>query len=194
MTKYLLKFLFDKTIVVNKFEKIITSIAYLCQFCFISKYAQEIFAGGQSWKTGDWLINYEGGFVRRGLIGQVLYYFSGLGISLLWLTFTIQVIIYLIIAHFTLKIFFYNNRGISWLLFLFSPAFIFLFPFFWSFLSTHIFYLQRSPSPLLWICPAGGARRPRRRRGCSASGGCGNRGLFLLLVSVLLAGEGQARL
>lgn len=27
-----------------------------------------------SWEISDWLINYEGGFVRRGLLGQLLYY------------------------------------------------------------------------------------------------------------------------
>ena len=33
----------------------------------------------QPWVTGDWLINYEGGFVRRGLVGQIL-----LEISQVW--------------------------------------------------------------------------------------------------------------
>lgn len=28
---------------------------------------------GHGWKTADWLINYQGGFVRRGLIGQTIF-------------------------------------------------------------------------------------------------------------------------
>ena len=28
------------------------------------------------WIVGDWLINYQGGFVRRGLIGQLVYFLS----------------------------------------------------------------------------------------------------------------------
>ena len=27
------------------------------------------------WQYSDWLINYEGGFVRRGFIGEILYFF-----------------------------------------------------------------------------------------------------------------------
>ena len=27
-----------------------------------------------SWQLAEWLINYEGGFVRRGLAGQLLYW------------------------------------------------------------------------------------------------------------------------
>ena len=30
----------------------------------------------QSWSVGEWLINYSGGFVRRGLIGSLIYNFS----------------------------------------------------------------------------------------------------------------------
>ncbi len=32
----------------------------------------ELFASHHSWVMGDWLINYAGGFVRRGLIGEIL--------------------------------------------------------------------------------------------------------------------------
>ena len=28
------------------------------------------------WTTSEWLINYQAGFVRRGLAGEILYYFS----------------------------------------------------------------------------------------------------------------------
>lgn len=29
--------------------------------------------GYEGWAISDWLINYEGGFVRRGLVGQMLF-------------------------------------------------------------------------------------------------------------------------
>ena len=32
----------------------------------------------QSWTIGEWLINYNGGFVRRGLIGTIIYNFSSI--------------------------------------------------------------------------------------------------------------------
>ena len=31
-----------------------------------------------SWTVGEWLISYAGGFVRRGLPGQIIYYISNL--------------------------------------------------------------------------------------------------------------------
>lgn len=129
MIHSLVKFFFDKNIVVNKYKVAITSIAYLFLLFFVLLYAREIVNGGNSWKTGDWLINYEGGWIRRGLIGQVLYEISVFGVSLLWSAFFLQSLIYFFIAHLVLKLFFSTNREASWLLFIFSPAFIFLFPF-----------------------------------------------------------------
>jgi hypothetical protein len=46
---------------------------------------------------GEWLINYSGGFVRRGLIGSVVLMVShATGAALAWLVFPIQVIVFLI--------------------------------------------------------------------------------------------------
>ena len=33
------------------------------------------------WTFNEWLINYQGGFVRRGLIGEIIYYLSNLGLD-----------------------------------------------------------------------------------------------------------------
>jgi hypothetical protein len=52
----------------------------------------------ETYTAGDWLINYQGGFVRRGLIGQLI-----------------------------LKIYFNSPKGLNWLIVLFSPAFVFVF-------------------------------------------------------------------
>lgn len=125
-----LKLFLDKNIVVNKYMVFIKLAAYLLLLCFVLVYAQQIIHGGHPFKTGDWLINYEGGWIRRGLIGQILYEISGFGFSLLWCVFIVQVLIYFSTAHLVLKLFFATAREASWLFFIFSPAFIFLFPFY----------------------------------------------------------------
>ena len=40
-----------------------------------------------SWQYGEWLINYQSGFVRRGLIGEFLYLLSKIFNSNLQVTF-----------------------------------------------------------------------------------------------------------
>ena len=51
-----------------------------------------------SWTIGEWLINYEGGFVRRGLLGEALYLFSIATkispIFIIWLIFIKKNILY----------------------------------------------------------------------------------------------------
>jgi hypothetical protein len=94
------------------------------------RYGKEIIAGGSAWKTGDWLINYEGGWVRRGFIGQVLFELSRFGAPLLWSTFILQCATFIALALCVLKLFFWTNKNSSWVIFLLSPAFIFLFPFY----------------------------------------------------------------
>lgn len=42
----------------------------LIDLCFMIKYPNWI------WLHGEFLINFEGGFVRRGLLGQILYYYA----------------------------------------------------------------------------------------------------------------------
>jgi len=124
------RILFLNNQVINKYRVFIKIIAYFFLIFFILRYAQEIHNGGNSWKTGDWLINYEGGWVRRGLIGQGLYNLSAvLGVNLLWSAFFLQSLIYFFIAYLVLKLYFSAEREVSSLAIIFSPAFIFLFPF-----------------------------------------------------------------
>ena len=35
-------------------------------------------AGHDAWQYGEWLINYQYGFVRRGLVGEIIFLFSNL--------------------------------------------------------------------------------------------------------------------
>ena len=58
---------------------------YYFLFCFIlgSIFFRDIYHGysKQSWNITEFLINYEGGFVRRGLLGQIIlniYHYAGI--------------------------------------------------------------------------------------------------------------------
>ena len=47
---------------------------------------------GDPWSHGDWLISYSGGFIRRGLMGEVIFYFGSLsGIPIAWIVASIQI-------------------------------------------------------------------------------------------------------
>ena len=76
----------------------------------------------------DWLINYEGGFVRRGLLGQIVFELSKLlniQIKFLILIFQISIYIFYFLLFFLLlsKI----ETNFFWLLIIFSPI-SFLYP------------------------------------------------------------------
>ena len=64
-------------------------------------YSYTIFTtGGGAYQTGDWLINYDGGFVRRGLFGSLflgVFHNSPFG---LWSLFLIQFMLYFIVFRF----------------------------------------------------------------------------------------------
>ena len=96
---------------------------------FSLRYGLEIFNGGNGFKTGDWLINYSDGFIRRGLFGSLLYWISGFGVPLLWLVYVIQITVYGLMFSFVIKLYKITDRSLYWLLILFSPAFL-LFPFY----------------------------------------------------------------
>ncbi len=92
-------------------------------------YGSEIARGGNEWKSGDWLINYSGGFVRRGLLGEILYRLSDSGQSLLWMLFGLQSMIYCGVFGIAYHIYRVQKLDSRWLLLLLSPAFL-LFPYY----------------------------------------------------------------
>lgn len=102
-------------------------LIWLSFVVIVFHYFKEVRGGGSAWKTADWLINYEGGAVRRGLLGQLAIYVSSIGVSLKWLVFFIQSAIYFGINCLVLKIYLMREREISWYALLLSPAFL-LFP------------------------------------------------------------------
>lgn len=96
---------------------------------FIFRYTVVIKNGGNSWATGDWLINYSAGPIRRGLTGEFIFILSSDLFSLLWLAYAIQIAIYFAIFLIVFALYKAQDRTPFWLLILFSPAFL-LFPFY----------------------------------------------------------------
>ena len=69
-------------------------------FCFLLYHAFMIILHSNSphpWIVGDWLINYQGGLVRRGLIGEIAFQVSqSSGIDIVILIVVFQTLVYLI--------------------------------------------------------------------------------------------------
>lgn len=64
-------------------------------FSFIETYCYE-------WCFGDWLINYQGGIVRRGLLGELFFIFSKItGYKLIPIIAVFQIILYGIFIFYT---------------------------------------------------------------------------------------------
>jgi len=81
-----------------------------------------------SWQYADWLINYQGGFVRRGLIGEIFFiFYKILFINLDILIFTFVIFLYAVFSYFLVKsIKYIENSKINILIFL-SPG-LFIYP------------------------------------------------------------------
>ncbi len=81
-----------------------------------------------AWQYVDWIINYQGGFVRRGLIGEFLFQIHNfINLDLDILVFIFVSLLYLIISFFLIKTIKYlENSQLNTLIFL-SPGF-FLYP------------------------------------------------------------------
>ena len=92
----------------------------------ISKRIKQINAGGHSYLDGDWLINYEGGFIRRGLFGEILTLFNFNAKNSLYLILTFQVTMYLILILTLLIIAFKSkSRSFNYLILLNPAGFMF---------------------------------------------------------------------
>ena len=79
---------------------------------------------------GDWLINYEGGFTRRGLIGEFLTIFSNLtNLNIVFLTYVLVVFVFIFFLYFFYKKLIQTKLNFLLILLIFSPA-TFLFNFY----------------------------------------------------------------
>ena len=63
----------DRNFMAYYIHKVLT-IAFIAIVCFIALYSFVYVPDYESYQISDWMINYEGGFVRRGLMGQLLLY------------------------------------------------------------------------------------------------------------------------
>jgi len=72
----------------------------------------QTYNGGHNWAFGEWLINYGGGLVRRGLFGEVILSFPLNGKAILWAVLFFQLMIYLtIIVFLRIKL---KSQNYSW--------------------------------------------------------------------------------
>jgi hypothetical protein len=82
---------------------------------------------GEPWQTGDWLINYGGGLVRRGLIGHLLTVVAVDGWQLLWFVALTQILLLVTLFGCSAALFWRTSASPAWLMLLLSPAFL-MFP------------------------------------------------------------------
>lgn len=80
-----------------------------------------------SWKMGDWVINYQGGMVRRGLLGEIIYqlaYFTDINPGIYATVF--QIFFYAVFLFFSYALLKKQHILLPYALLIFSP-FIFTF-------------------------------------------------------------------
>ena len=78
--------------------------------------------GGDPWSIGEWLINYRGGFVRRGLFGELFLMFGPTGEAGLWTLIVIQSALWLVIFGYSLHALHRANYAWSTIAVVCSPA------------------------------------------------------------------------
>lgn len=112
----------------RRFLFVTAIVIIVLQIWFIaSDYWEIISRGGEAWQTGDWLINYSGGFVRRGGIGENL--FASLEPkNILVATFIIQIGFLVAFCAMALTLYWKSPKSPAWFALTLSPAFL-LFPF-----------------------------------------------------------------
>lgn len=113
-----------------KFNLFKTSYAFIVttMTLLLVHYAGQVHRGGHPWKTGDWLINYSDGLIRRGLLGELamqLGAFSGIGLK--WSIFSFQAFAFVIFVYLVLKQFAKFKETSTSVFLLLSPAFAFMF-------------------------------------------------------------------
>ncbi len=97
-------------------------------FLFSVLFLSQKFLYPTDWTTSEWLINYQGGFVRRGLIGEVLINIHNYSeITLRYLVFYFEILILLIFLFLIFK-FFQNVYLNQFLIFLFFCPIFLIYP------------------------------------------------------------------
>ena len=77
------------------------------------------------WTISEWLINYQGGFTRRGLLGEIVFQFSKIfSITVREMIFTFQVVTYIIFYSLLYKFIRDINKSLLLVFAIFSPLFV----------------------------------------------------------------------
>lgn len=79
------------------------------------------------WQVGDWLIDYSGGIVRRGLSGEIFFWLAPEGSRAITAVAITQVILAATLFLLVGLLFWRTDRGPAWMMLVLSPAFL-LFP------------------------------------------------------------------
>lgn len=108
--------------------KAVYVLVCIAMLLLLVQYAVQVNKGGHPWKTGDWLINYSAGLVRRGFIGDVVLMFAeAVQVSYKWMIFCVQTLVFGSFVYLLLSKFYeYKEIKNAWLILL-SPAFVFMF-------------------------------------------------------------------
>ena len=148
------------------------------------------------WLLGDWLIDYSAGFSRRGLFGEAIRQISLLfGVDRVVVTSAIIWLVFFQVVAVVAVLFLNHHRGLTTILLLVSPAFLF---FFLNFLGTmrkelllfslvgSVLLLTRNPSHTRWswLLPGLFPLLVFAHEGLALYGG------FILIIIFLLHSEG----
>ena len=81
-----------------------------------------------AWQYGEWLINYQHGFVRRGIAGEIIYLFSVIFNDNIQISFFV-ILSSIVLLYFFLNYYFIKNLKLNFINYfiIFSPLFYFLF-------------------------------------------------------------------
>ena len=110
-----------KNYTLNFYLKIYLIILYLfAVFFFFQKYNNYV-----EWTISEWLINYQGGFTRRGLIGEIVFQISKLSsLTIRETILTFQITTYLLYFFLLYKFLKDTNNNILFIFAIFSPLFV----------------------------------------------------------------------
>lgn len=97
----------------KKFRKYFSISLLACSYLLFILWLVLIFStGGNNWGTGEWLINYNGGFIRRGMIGNLIFALTPLDSMILPTLFILQASVAGLLFFFYQKAL--SSYGYSW--------------------------------------------------------------------------------
>lgn len=74
------------------------------------------------WGVGDWLISYDGGFVRRGLFGSLVLGFTPDGVSIVSSVAAVHIVMMGVLCTLLYWLYLRTDRSMTWAIVLLSPA------------------------------------------------------------------------